>query len=331
MEYKRNGDFMIKKINEFEKSDKIENYYLIKSVECKLTNNSTTNKYLDVNLTDSTGEINAKLWEVSPEIETLFSENMLVKVRGIVNEYRGKLQLKIDKIRTINDSDDINIEEFVPTAPHKSEDMYEIVLDYICKIENKDLRNITEKIIDNCGDKLLHYPAAKSNHHAVKGGLLYHITTMLKAGEKLLEIYTHLNKDLLYAGVILHDIAKIYEMSASNLGIVSQYTIEGQLLGHIILGINLVEKAGVEVNADKEVVMLLQHMILTHHYEPEYGSPKKPMIPEAELLHHLDIIDARMYDMNKALKDTEIGSFSERIWSLDNLNIYKSFISNLQQ
>ncbi len=331
MEYKRNGDFMIKKINEFEKSDKIENYYLIKSAECKLTNNSTTNKYLDVNLTDSTGEINAKLWEVSPELETLFSENMLVKVRGTVNEYRGKLQLKIDRIRTINDSDDINIEEFVPTAPHKSEDMYEIVLDYICKIENKDLRNITEKIIDNCGDKLLHYPAAKSNHHAVKGGLLYHITTMLKAGEKLLEIYTHLNKDLLYAGVILHDIAKIYEMSASNLGIVSQYTIEGQLLGHIILGINLVEKAGVEVNADKEVVMLLQHMILTHHYEPEYGSPKKPMIPEAELLHHLDIIDARMYDMNKALKDTEIGSFSERIWSLDNLNIYKSFISNLQQ
>ncbi len=331
MEYKRNGDFMIKKINEFEKSDKIENYYLIKSAECKLTNNSTTNKYLDVNLTDSTGEINAKLWEVSPELETLFSENMLVKVRGTVNEYRGKLQLKIDRIRTINDSDDINIEEFVPTAPHKSEDMYEIVLDYICKIENKDLRNITEKIIDNCGDKLLHYPAAKSNHHAVKGGLLYHITTMLKAGEKLLEIYTHLNKDLLYAGVILHDIAKIYEMSASNLGIVSQYTIEGQLLGHIILGINLVEKAGVEVNADKEVVMLLQHMILTHHYEPEYGSPKKPMIPEAELLHHLDIIDARMYDMNKALKDTEIGSFSERIWSLDNLNIYKSFISNSQQ
>jgi len=331
MEYKRNGDFMIKKINEFEKSDKIENYYLIKSAECKLTNNSTTNKYLDVNLTDSTGEINAKLWEVSPELETLFSENMLVKVRGTVNEYRGKLQLKIDRIRTINDSDDINIEEFVPTAPYKSEDMYEIVLDYICKIENKDLRNITEKIIDNCGDKLLHYPAAKSNHHAVKGGLLYHITTMLKAGEKLLEIYTHLNKDLLYAGVILHDIAKIYEMSASNLGIVSQYTIEGQLLGHIILGINLVEKAGVEVNADKEVVMLLQHMILTHHYEPEYGSPKKPMIPEAELLHHLDIIDARMYDMNKALKDTEIGSFSERIWSLDNLNIYKSFISNSQQ
>jgi len=331
MEYKRNGDFMIKKINEFEKSDKIENYYLIKSAECKLTNNSTTNKYLDVNLTDSTGEINAKLWEVSPELETLFSENMLVKVRGTVNEYRGKLQLKIDRIRTINDSDDINIEEFVPTAPHKSEDMYEIVLDYICKIENKDLRNITEKIIDNCGDKLFHYPAAKSNHHAVKGGLLYHITTMLKAGEKLLEIYTHLNKDLLYAGVILHDIAKIYEMSASNLGIVSQYTIEGQLLGHIILGINLVEKAGVEVNADKEVVMLLQHMILTHHYEPEYGSPKKPMIPEAELLHHLDIIDARMYDMNKALKDTEIGSFSERIWSLDNLNIYKSFISNSQQ
>ena len=117
-------------------------------------------------------------------------------------------------------------------------------------------------------------------------------------------------------------------MNASDLGIVSEYTVEGQLIGHIVQGIKMIETASIEVKADKEVSMLLQHMVLSHHYEAEYGSPKKPMIPEAEMLHHLDIMDARMYDMNKALTDTEEGKFSERIWSLDNISIYKSFIKN---
>jgi len=212
----------------------------------------------------------------------------------------------------------------VLSAPYKSEDMFDTILEFIEKIENKDIRGIVENINLQCSNKMMHYPAAKSNHHAIRGGLLYHTTTMLKAGEKLLEIYTHLNKDLLYAGIILHDIAKIYEMDSSELGIVSQYTTEGQLLGHIILGINLIDRAGKELEADNEVIMLLQHMILSHHYEPEYGSPKKPMIPEAEMLHYLDILDARMYDMQKALHDVDEGDFSEKIYSLENITLYKS-------
>jgi len=313
-----------KKIGDFNKNDKIEGYFLIKTVDCKVTNNSTTNKYLDFNFTDSTGEINAKLWECNSEIEQLFKDNMLVKVRGVVNEYRGKLQLKIEKIRNVTLEDNVNIDDFVLSAPYKSEDMFDIILEFIEKIKNSDIRGITEQIILECSEKMMHYPAAKSNHHAVRGGLLYHTTTMLKAGEKLLEIYKHLNSDLLYAGVILHDIAKIFEMDSSELGIVSQYTTEGQLLGHIVLGINLIDRAGCKIGADKEIIILLQHMILSHHYEPEYGSPKRPMIPEAELLHHLDIIDARMYDMNKALSDVNDGEFSEKIYSLDNVSIYKS-------
>ncbi|GAA0116693.1 3'-5' exoribonuclease YhaM family protein [Clostridium senegalense] len=327
MESKKNENFLIKKIHEFTKGERIENYFLIKTMECKFTNNSTTNKYLDLTLTDNSGNINAKLWEVPKELETMFKENMMVRVRGTVNEYRGKLQLKIDRIRKLNDEDNVIVEDFVPTAPYKSEEMYELLLDYICKIDNEHIRNITEKIILSFEEKLMYYPAAKSNHHAVKGGLLYHVTTMLKAGEALLNIYTDLDKDLLFAGVILHDIAKIYEMDSSDLGIVSQYTVQGQLLGHIVLGINLIDTVGREVNADKEIITLLQHMILTHHYEPEYGSPKKPMIPEAELLHHLDVMDARLYDMRKVLKDVECGEFSERVWSLDNLSIYKSYLS----
>jgi len=313
-----------KKIGDFNKNDKIEGFFLIKTVDCKVTNNSITNKYMDFNLIDSTGEINAKLWECSNELEQMFKDNMVVKVRGVVNEYRGKLQLKIEKIRNATSEDNINIDDFVLSAPYKSEDMFDLILDYMEKINSKDIKGITEQIILECSEKMMHYPAAKSNHHAVRGGLLYHTTTMLKAGEKLLEVYNYLNSDLLYAGIILHDIAKIYEMDSSELGIVSQYTVEGQLLGHIVLGVNLIDRAGNAIKADKEVIMLLQHMILAHHYEPEYGSPKRPMIPEAEMLHHLDIMDARMYDMQKALSDVNEGDFSDKIYSLDNVSIYKA-------
>lgn len=315
-----------KKINEFKKGDKIEGFYIIKSVESKVTNNSSTNKYLDFNFTDPTGEINAKLWESGADIENTYKENMLIKVKAIVNEWRGKLQLKIETIRPSNSDDGVKIQDFVAVAPYEPEVMYHEIMECISNMQNEDIKNITKFIIEENKEKLMHYPAAKSNHHAIRSGLLYHSTTMLKAGIKLSELYTFINKDLLFAGIILHDIAKIYEMNASELGIVSEYTLEGQLLGHIVQGIRMVERASEIVKADKETATLLEHMILSHHYEPEYGSPKKPMIPEAELLHHLDMIDARMYDMKKALGDTEDGKFSERIWSLDNLSVYKSFV-----
>jgi 3'-5' exoribonuclease len=317
----------MKKICEIKKGDKVEGFYLIKSVDVKITNNSNTNKYLDFNLSDATGDINAKLWESNEELERTLKQNALVKVRGSVNEWRGKLQLKIEMIRPAEESDEVSICDFVAVAPYSPEKMYDDILNYLSKIENIDIQNIVANILSNNEEKLMHYPAAKSNHHAIRSGLLYHTTTMLKAGEKLSEIYTFLNKDLLYAGIILHDIAKIYEMDASDLGIVSEYTVEGQLLGHIVQGIKMIETASIEVKADKEISILLQHMVLAHHYEAEYGSPKKPMIPEAEMLHHLDVIDARMYDMNKALGDTVEGKFSERIWSLDNISVYKSFIN----
>ena len=316
----------IKMISEIKKGDRIEGFFVIKSVDSKVTNNSNTNKYLDFNLGDATGEINAKLWESNEELENTFKQNILVKIKGSVNEWRGKLQLKIEMIRLTEERDGVNICDYVAVAPYSPDKMYDDILNYLSKIKNIDIQNIVTNILSDNEEKLMHYPAAKSNHHSIRSGLLYHTTTMLKAGEKLSEIYTFLNTDLLYAGIILHDIGKIYEMNASDLGIVSEYTVEGQLIGHIVQGIKMIETASLQVKADKEVAMLLQHMVLSHHYEAEYGSPKKPMIPEAEMLHHLDIMDARMYDMNKALTDTEEGKFSERIWSLDNLSIYKSFI-----
>jgi 3'-5' exoribonuclease len=314
-------------INEFEPSKKIEGFYLIRSVDCKTTN-SNNKKYLDFTLADKTGDINGKLWEVGEGDENKYSANTVVKVRGTVLAWQGSLQLKIEKVRPTNTEDKIDISEFVPTAPYPAEEMYGLIKGYVDAMKNADIQVIVDTILEENKDKIMYYPAAKKNHHSIRSGLLYHVSTMLRAGEKLCEIYTSLNKDLLYAGVILHDLAKLEEMDSSELGIVSDYTIEGTLLGHIIQGIKNVEVVGQRLGADKEVVMLLQHMILSHHYEPEYGSPVKPMIPEAEVLHYLDIIDARMFDMNRVTKEIGGGSFSERLWSLENRRIYKPMLES---
>lgn len=308
-------------ISDFEPGAKIEGYYMIRAVDAKTTN-SNNKKYLDFNLCDKTGEINAKLWEVPALSEDKYKGNTVVKIRGSILSWQGALQLKIERIRNINDEDQINVEDFVQAAPLKPEFMYDEILGYINNMENQDVKDIVKYIYEENKDKLQYYPAAKKNHHAIRSGLLFHVMTMIHMAEKLSEIYTFLNKDLLYAGVILHDMSKLEEMHSNDFGIVDEYTVEGQLLGHITQGIKKIEVVAEKLGTDKEISMLLQHIVLSHHYEPEYGSPVKPMIAEAEMLHYLDIIDARMYDIKKVLKDTDQGNFSERLWSLENRRIY---------
>lgn len=314
-------------ISDFEPGAKIEGYYMIRAVDAKTTN-SNNKKYLDFNLCDKTGEINAKLWEVPALSEDKYKGNTVVKIRGSILSWQGALQLKIERIRNINDEDQINVEDFVQAAPLKPEFMYDEILGYINNMENQDVKDIVKYIYEENKDKLQYYPAAKKNHHAIRSGLLFHVMTMIHMAEKLSEIYTFLNKDLLYAGVILHDMSKLEEMHSNDFGIVDEYTVEGQLLGHITQGIKKIEVVAEKLGTDKEISMLLQHLVLSHHYEPEYGSPVKPMIAEAEMLHYLDIIDARMYDIKKVLKDTDQGNFSERLWSLENRRIYNPKLSS---
>ncbi|GMA98599.1 HD domain-containing protein [Pelosinus sp. IPA-1] len=313
-----------KKIKDFQSGDLVQSYFLVKAAEYKTTSNQKN--YLDLTLVDQTGEINAKLWDYSLETEPQYVSSMLVRVRGTVSEWQNRLQLKVDRIRMATEEDNLDVGDFVPVAPYSPEVMFAEIEEYIGMIKNTDIYKIVSTLVTNNKEKLLLYPAAKQNHHAIRSGLLYHITTMLKMGRKVSEVYIGLNRDLLFAGIILHDIAKTAEMNASELGIVSEYTVEGELLGHIIQGIKMIEKTAIELGVDQEVSLLLQHMTLSHHYEPEFGSPKRPMIPEAEILHYLDMMDARMYDMRRALEKVEDKQFSDKIWLLNNRKLYKSAI-----
>lgn len=317
---------MRKTIIELKNGDEVEGFFLVKQALIKISTNNK--KYIDFSLMDKTGEINAKLWDISMDDEEKFVSNTLIKVRGMISVWQGKLQLKINKIRLYNKEDGIDVTDYIQTAPEKSTDMLEFIQSYIDAMKNEDIKRLTNRIIKDNKEKLLIYPAATKNHHSVTGGLLYHTKTMLALAEMVCKVYTNLNKDLLYAGVILHDMAKIQEIDANDLGMASEYTTEGQLLGHIIMGIKNIDRVAREEDIDSEISLLLQHMVLSHHYEPEFGSPKKPQIPEGEVLHMLDVMDARMYDMKKALGNTKEGEFSDRIWSLENRRVYKQNLND---
>ncbi|MBP1926085.1 3'-5' exoribonuclease [Sedimentibacter acidaminivorans] len=310
-----------KKIIELKAGEKIDAFYLIKSFDVKKT--TAGKQYIDINLVDKSGEINAKIWEYSKETDNLVSESSIVKVRGEVLEWNGTKQLKINKIRAKLPTETLKISELIPSAPVESSEMLQTIKMYVEKIEDVQIKLLVNNILDKYNTKLLYYPAAKKNHHSYMGGLLYHSMRMLQSGEKLGQIYKFLNMDYIFAGVILHDVCKILEMDSDEYGVVSDYTMEGKLLGHIIQGIKEIEIEGEKISIDREKSVILQHMVLSHHYEPEFGSPKKPMTPEAEILHFLDVIDARMFDFEHALQGVEPGSFTDKIWLLDNRNLYK--------
>lgn len=297
-------------------------YLFIKSQMAKTATNG--NRYFNMVLSDANfDEIEGKKWDVKPEDEIQFVNGKLVKIKGKVQEFNNRLQLIVEKMRVVDESDDVCVDDYVEIVPVDINEMMGFINDTIDDFKNEDIQAITRKIFNDNTADLVYFPAAKKHHHAIKGGLLYHLYSMLRIGKSLVNIYPFINKDLLYAGIILHDIGKINEMVSDENGSVSDYTPEGKLLGHITQEIVELEIVGRELGTDSECVMLLKHMILSHHYQPEYGSPKKPMFPEAELLHHIDMIDARMFTMEKALDRVEPGKFTEPNWSLDGVSLYR--------
>ena len=302
----------------------ITDFFMVKSAGIKVGSNKK--QYFDVLLGDKTGEVNSKKWDIS-ERETpvlaAIKEGDIIKVRAQVTDWQGQTQLRIGRIRMSNPEDGLDVSDYIKTAPERSEDMYDFIYRTADAMEDQDLRRLCTKVLSDNRNRLMYYPAATRNHHAEYGGLLYHVKRMLMTGLRVCEVYQNLNRDLVAAGVILHDIEKLNEIQSNEYGISPGYSFEGQLLGHLVQGVKFLDRTCRELGFSEEKTLMLEHMILSHHYEPEFGSPKKPMFPEAEVLHYLDILDARMFDMEDALRGVEPGTFSDRIWTLDNRKVYK--------
>lgn len=299
-------------------------FFLVKSISLRTGSNRKT--YLDISLGDATGEINGKKWDITDD-ETvaldLIKEGDLVRVKADVTEWNGLLQLRILRIRKAVKEDKLDLTDYIKTAPEDPEDMFAYVLACAKSISDPDLNGLACKFLEESKERLLYYPAAMRNHHAERAGLLYHIKRMLLAGEKLCEVYSILDRDWVVCGVILHDMEKLNEIESNEWGISPGYTMEGQLLGHLIQGVKTIDRMAREAGISEEKAVMLEHMIISHHYEPEFGSPRKPMFSEAEVLHYLDMMDAKIYDFEDALAGVLPGEFSQRVRTLDGRLLYK--------
>lgn len=316
----------MKKILEHAVGEPVDLFLLIKQSTKGITTQGSP--FMSLILQDKSGDIEAKLWDTKEEHERLYTAATIVKVGGEIHEYRGKNQLRIKSIRPAKEEEGITISDLVPSAEKSKEVLFEELMQYFFEMKNPHIQRITRYLLKKHQEAFMVYPAATRNHHDYVSGLLDHVVSMLKLGKAIAELYPSLNKDLLYAGIILHDIGKVYELSGP---IGTQYTIEGNLLGHISIMVNEISKAAEELSIEGEEVMLLQHVVLAHHGKEEWGSPKRPMIKEAEILHYIDNIDAKMNMLDRALSKTAPGEFSERIFALDNRAFYKPRMSESSQ
>lgn len=294
------------------KGQVFDGFLLTRAAAQKTSSNG--GKYLDMTLCDISGEVNAKMWDgLTPPPAVA----QVLRVRGMMLEYNGRPQLRVDKMRPAAENDDYDMQQLAPCAPQPADEMLGEIMDRIEAMQDAQLKALVRARVDLCGEKLNYYPAASKLHHAERSGLLHHTSTMLRMAGYVCQVYPQLDADLLAAGVILHDLCKIDEMSSDEIGMVSDYTAQGMLIGHLVAGVAEIDRLGKQLGIRAELLMMLEHMILSHHDLPEYGSPKPPMFPEAEALHTLDLLDARMFEMNRALQGAQPGGFTERIWSLD--------------
>ena len=281
---------------------------LARLVESRVDKNGNT--YLDMMLADRTGEINAKCWNEAAQPP---KSGSVVIITATVTEFKNKLQLKTDSIRQAADGDRIDMTQLVASAPRSAEEMKKQILTAAESFKNRKLTELVKEMLKDAGDKLAYFPAAQRIHHAEKGGLLHHTTDMMSMAEKLIEIYPWLDRDLLLAGVIIHDLGKISEFICDDAGNVSDYSSDGLLVGHVVRDVTLLDRAAAKTGMEGELLLLLEHMMISHHGKAEYGSPKPPMFPEAEALHMLDLLDSQMFVFRNAVLNTPPGGFADRV------------------
>jgi 3'-5' exoribonuclease len=309
---------MSKGLMEHEVGEQAELFLLVKNSTKGIASNGKP--FLTLILQDRTGDIEAKLWDISDQDEQTYKAETIVKVSGDLHNYRGRLQLKIRQLRPASPQDGMKISDFLETAPVSQDEMMGKITQYIFDMKNPNIQRVTRHLLKKYSQDFLVYPAATKNHHEFVSGLAYHVISMLDLAKAISGLYPSLDRDLLYAGVILHDLGKVTELSGP---ISTTYTTEGNLLGHITIMVNEIGKAAEELGIKGEEVVVLQHLVLSHHGKMEWGSAKPPMIKEAEILHYIDNLDAKMNMMDRALRHVKPGEFTERVFALDNRSFYK--------
>ena len=296
-----------KLIAELHTGDDVEGFYVLKDAFLKTT--AAGKPFLSGVLADRSGVIDLKVWDYSGPIGARPDDiGRVVKIRGQVSEFKGMA----------DGNDQYDLSALVPTAPIDADARVAEIERMIDSMEDREYQSVARTMLARHLDAFRSIPAAKSVHHSFLSGLLMHTSNMLRLADFLAGLYGEIiDRSLLLTGTLLHDFAKEKEFTFSGLGLVTDYSLPGQLIGHLVMGAQEVQQCAQELGISEEKSLLLQHMILSHHGEPEFGAAVRPMCAEAELLSEIDLIDSRMEIYAEALQDLPVGSFSNRIFALD--------------
>ncbi|MBQ8077115.1 MAG: HD domain-containing protein [Eubacterium sp.] len=304
-----------------------DGFVVLRKCEEKKTKNGST--YLDLIIGDKDGEMTAKLWDYNGASGT-FEQEMIVKIRGTVEQYNGKDQFRVAQIRPVGDNDEYNLSDLVPSSDVGGEMLFDMMVKKVDAFTNDNLRRIVLEIVNDKKDLMIKYPAALKLHHAMLGGLMYHTMSIVRMAEEMCKIYPTINRELLLSGAILHDVAKTWELEQSKTGLAKGYTTEGELIGHLVKGAMIIDETAKKLGIECEEVTLLEHMIISHHGVPEYGAAVRPMFLEAIVLSMLDDLDATIFEVNHATNKVDAGSFTDRQWALDNRKLYNHGLSDTE-
>jgi len=311
---------MAKKLFDYQVDEVVEGFFLLKDAEVRIAKNGK--KFLAINFQDTSGEISGKFWDASDQDVEHFQAGRVVHLNGKRENYQGNPQIKILKMRLTHPGEPQDVQQFVEHAPMNTEAMAEELNSFVFEITEPNWNRIVRHLLTHFHDDFFSYPAAKKNHHAFAGGLAFHTLSILRLAKAVADEYPHVNRALLYAGAILHDMGKTLEMSGP---VSTTYTLAGNLVGHIVLIDEQIVKACQKLKIDdqSEAVLVLRHMILAHHGLLEYGSPVRPHIMEAEILHDLDELDASIQMMQTSIGHAKPGTYTERIFAMDGRNFYR--------
>ena len=321
------------------RGDDIEGFYVLKSAFSKVANNGKP--FLNLTLSDRTGAVDAKVWDYPGPIGAA-DEGKVVKIRGSVSEFRGALQVTVERIRLAGEDDRYDVTALVPTAPIDGEAMYaSVVVDpeqvraaqyavehgmveaLLDSITDADYKAVCRELLRRHSESFRTIPAAKSVHHGFLHGLLMHTGNMMQLADFLAGMYADtVDRSLLLAGTFAHDLQKEREFRFSALGLVTDYSVPGQLLGHLVMGAQEIAEIAKELDVPEEKSVLLRHLVLSHHGEPEFGAAVRPVCAESELLSYIDMIDSRMEIYREVLGATPLGGFSDRVFALDGKKLY---------
>ena len=308
-------------LKDIKEKDRLDDIFLVAKKEMGLSRSGKP--YLNIKLMDKTGDIEARVWDDAEAVSKNFEKNDFVRIKGAAVAYQGGLQINISEIAK-TDRDDVSVTDFLPASSRDPDEMMAELEGIVADIKNVYIgRLLTLFLKDTEIKRLLKIaPAAKSMHHPYLGGLLEHILSLCRLVDAVAKHYRNINRDLLIAGAILHDIGKIHELMFER---AFDYSDEGRLLGHITIGVNMIDRKLEKLpDFPKEMAMLLKHMLLSHHGYLEFGSPKRPKTVEATILYYLDDMDSKVQAMQALIeKEKDIDSNWTSFHKLYERYIYK--------